>query len=521
MEDHKLNEMIFCDVNNIAYLSKTKGKFYKFDDKLIYHSKGKDSIIRSQSKLSSLAYLGEEYKNVYLTYIPAKEYDYYYTEDNYSFIYQQPLIKLSENKTNKDDVICFLSGRRSAIVFDPINSTFIRLKGCGNLFKGFNLENVDDLGNNHFEVRGCQFKNTCLRELIITDTINKEFNKRGQICGNIPIGFYLYEDEGMIDKYCGIYKTLGDKRFGSNFFDSLNILLSNLFSEINIYKKTCMFNFDKMKIKNSKIVEKKIIITFNDLILENNYFKEKTQDRELFDYLKCINTNTENIEEILKMEENVLKILFNENFKENKFIDKVEFIKIIERMIISLNEKKMSLIHLIIIVLSKMCYEVGLTKKIFEEMNLNWGTYDYHCNAHLDNFILLPSNDKKVYLAPVDFDLSFMRDEFIDINYKNAKGIETKVDFDELLEREKNSLIVQLIGINSIPNINVNVLDLESVIKANNDSGYLIENFITLLKENMVEYFLKGFFKENIDSLDEYYQTGADLVKILLSINII
>ena len=52
-------------------------------------------------------------------------------------------------------------------------------------------------------------------------------------------------------------------------------------------------------------------------------------------------------------------------------------------------------------------------------MNLNWGTFDYHCNAHLDNLLILPKNEKKLYLAPLDFDLGFLRSEFIDLNYKN------------------------------------------------------------------------------------------------------
>ena len=127
-----------------------------------------------------------------------------------------------------------------------------------------------------------------------------------------------------------------------------------------------------------------------------------------------------------------------------------------------------------------MTYEVGYIKKMFEEMELNWGTYDYHCNAHLDNLLVLPFNEKKLYLAPLDFDLGFTRAEFIDLNYKNAKGIENNLNFDELLEREKNNFTVQLLGFNPIPNIDVKVLAIEKTLYKNTNYKLMIENILMI-----------------------------------------
>jgi hypothetical protein len=173
-----------------------------------------------------------------------------------------------------------------------------------------------------------------------------------------------------------------------------------------------------------------------------------------------------------------------------------------------------------------MTYELGYIKRMFEEMELNWGTYDYHCNAHLDNLLLLPENSKKLYLAPLDFDLSFFKSEFIDLNYKMAKGIEQRINFDDLLEREKNNLVIQLLGINPIPNIDVQVLDFEKIFEENKSYKISNENFQSLLKENMIEYYSKGynklFEKNNFENnLDQFYESGKELVKLILYLEIL
>jgi hypothetical protein len=70
----------------------------------------------------------------------------------------------------------------------------------------------------------------------------------------------------------------------------------------------------------------------------------------------------------------------------------------------------------------RLGYEIGKIKRIFIDNDLNWGYYRdhhrnlYHCNAHLNNFIVLPSKHSNI-LAPIDFDLAFRKHEFISIEY--------------------------------------------------------------------------------------------------------
>jgi len=78
---------------------------------------------------------------------------------------KRPLIKCRQDIANTSgNFLGFASGKRSAILVDTNNQSFIRLKGCGNLDQGFPLEPMTYPMDSE-EVRGCQFKNTVFREM--------------------------------------------------------------------------------------------------------------------------------------------------------------------------------------------------------------------------------------------------------------------------------------------------------------------------------------------------------------------
>ena len=56
--------------------------------------------------------------------------------------------------------IAIASGKRSAIYVDKNQGKLYRLKGCGNVLQGFNIENND--------LRGSHFFHTSKRELYMT-----------------------------------------------------------------------------------------------------------------------------------------------------------------------------------------------------------------------------------------------------------------------------------------------------------------------------------------------------------------
>jgi hypothetical protein len=504
---------IYFNTKNKCYMLPVEGGFYEYREDLIYISDDSESIIRAQQKLDPLKHLGEEYEKIYFTYIPAKEFEYYYKgnsiTDKAQKIAIKPFLKVSDAPV-QDSEVCIVSGHRSAIMME--GSQMIRLKGCGNDYIGFNLAEVADIGPDHLEIRGAQFKNSCLREQYITNLVNKSLSDNGLITGNIPIGFYKYSSElkeglkneaPLIEKFCGLFYTNGDKRLGFDLFNSINKVLRKLLDDesyLQVVLKTIISFEDIVKVlpgKNSKLHDDgKLEILFNDKIYENDdYTNDSVFD--LNGYIRKLENGTIHL---FTIEEELLK-----EFK----IDNLLFEE--------LKKHGISFLGLVIILLSKLSYEIGYCKKLFEDIGLNWGTYDYHCNAHLDNFIILPKNDKNVLLAPIDFDLAFTRDQFIDIKYSNAEGIENKVSFDHLIVRERNCLLMQLIGINMIPNIEVNVLLLDDLISKGGTFSGQLDGLHNLLKENNAYHFYSGFCKQ-ANTFAEHHRLLQQFIEILLKL---
>jgi hypothetical protein len=509
--DEKLE--IYFNTKKKCYLAHVEGTFHSYSDEAIYLPNDNESIITAQQKLLSLKHLGKEYEEVYITYIPAKEFQYYPAISSNIEKFPKPLIKVSEEFVN-DSVAALFSGRRSAIQID--DGKAIRLKGCGNELIGFNLAEVADIGPEHKEIRGAQFKTSCLREQYLTNFVNKILIANNMLPGNVPIGFYIYSDKfnithsflkneaPLVDKYCGLFYTNGEKRLGHDLFKAIDIILHELLRDDD-YLNLLFGDFVKfdevaksLPNKNFKAEEDFMEILFNEKIYENDNFSNES----LFNLNQYLSNKSCTL--LISKEEEILEKLAK-NIPE------------LLNLFTNLKNSNQSFFNLVIILLSKISYEVGLTKKLFEDNEFNWGTYDYHCNAHLDNFILLPPNDKGVLLAPVDFDLAFTRDQFIDIKYKNSEGIENQVTFDNLIMRERNCLLMQLIGINMIPNIEVSVLYLDKLIEDNKPFSKNLENLHNLLKENNAYNFYAGFnMQEN--NFQNYYKILRDLVEILLKI---
>ncbi len=238
----EFEKFVFFNINQKAILKKIAGDFnklYQTKSFLISQNNDLDSIILAQTRNDSLKMLDENYNNIYITYLPAREYSYLKTQNNpneinhdyqkilnFNFdkilkVIESPLLKICNkedfelDKINKNDdfLECILSGRRSSILFSE-DSFALRLKGCGNNFNGFELGEVLSIGKNHFEIFGCQFKNTCLREQYVSETINKKLKESDFFSANLPVGFWkydnkfkekFYEDKSFSEGFIGNY----------------------------------------------------------------------------------------------------------------------------------------------------------------------------------------------------------------------------------------------------------------------------------------------------------------------------
>ena len=532
---------LFFDCVNTGKLIPITGNFIRYNNIKIFTNFDNDSILTSQQKKCCLKELGEGYEKIYITYKPSITMEYFVKDNEHSAydnLLNNPLIKISKEVCEKEKPTsfdCFLSGKRSAIIFSKDHS--IRLKGCGNVNIGFNIANVPDLGPEHNEIRGAQFKNTCLDEQFITRLVENKLREYNLISANSSLGFWKYAEfshEGkkfglvneapLMDKYCGLFKTNGDKRVGQHFFNGLNHLINNLLNQkdyLEIFHKD-LFNFkevtESLPGKNFDLVKGQI--TYNNFITDNLLYDRKTlsfdeftKENLMFDFRNFLKDKKDkSTKELLKLERNyinaLLKNALNTSKKSSHFKEK-DISNLVESLFHELEKENVSLFENINSVLSKISFEIARVKRIFVDIDLNWGTYDYHSNAHLDNFIVLNENRLNLFTAPLDFDLAFCRNQFISSNYKNT-------NFDELVVSERNLLSVQLQGINMIPNIEVNVLDLKPVNEQFKDN---FENIRTILVENMQNYFLKGYFNiqdVNHRCFEKEYKGGILLNKLLL-----
>lgn len=79
------------------------------------------------------------------------------------------------------------------------------------------------------EIRGVQFVNTAFRELYFSAKVNSILEPYGLMTGNKPHGLWKYSPEirnienafPLVEKYCGIYETFGDKRLATNLITGL------------------------------------------------------------------------------------------------------------------------------------------------------------------------------------------------------------------------------------------------------------------------------------------------------------
>ena len=243
-----------------GYLYPCPGIFRTYKKEYIHQDDiNNESIAEALKYSGDCSYIKPEYKDHYIPFIP--ETNIHFKNDNLkddeneiidNNILSQSLIKAKEIK-NYPGFKCIISGHRSALIKDPKTGIFYRLKGCGNDELGFNIQKKEGFIL-EITTRGSQYDSTCFRELFYSEKLDESLKKHNIRCANLPVGFWKYgkdlhilpkdniKKEDLpnlenqmpeIDKYCGIFKTLGDKRLRAH-------LLSGLEKILEIISKLCV-----------------------------------------------------------------------------------------------------------------------------------------------------------------------------------------------------------------------------------------------------------------------------------------
>ena len=497
-----------------------------------------DSIKETIKFADDLSYIKPEYKDHYIPTIPETQIHFIdknleeNEKENKDFILNQPLIKTKEIKNYSPYYKCIVSGHRSAIIKDPKTGKYYRLKGCGNDELGFNLLKSEGYLT-EYNTRGSQFVSTCFRELYFSEKVNEVLKKIDIPCANLPKGFWKYDKNLKIlpndkvkeeeipilenkipevDKYCGIFSTLGDKRLRTHLLCGLEKLLEKI-AKLCISKgviKEETLNEIKKIFPEARLPDKietyKTISLFGPNASEkfDEWCKKPVYSKEKYDSIISCKKLKKEIKE-----NKFLNIFLEQSEKYDELFPLItegmtekhkNMIRIILDKLIEKQNNGKKFFETLLNIYTRIGYEVGKIKKCLQENHINWGSYidrgfDYHCNAHSNNLVILPQGNNSL-LAPLDFDLAFTKEKMV-IIYKEVPTFGTYDEsyWDNYINAEFVDLSLNLCGAEDYN------FDFEKN-KKNDDSfeGKIKKVIKYLLCDCMLENYMKGF--DNIISED-------------------
>ena len=557
MEENYEEDLYFGD--KYGFLYPCTGVFRSYKKEYIHQDDiNKESIAETLKYSDDCSYIKPEYKDHYIPVVP--ETNIHFKNENLKddenekndSILGQPLIKAKEIK-DYPGFKCIISGHRSALIKDPKTGIFYRLKGCGNDELGFNIQKTEGVIV-EIVTRGSQYDSTCFRELFYSEKVDENLKKINIRCANLPVGFWKYGKDlhilpkenikkedipnlenqmPEVDKYCGIFHTLGDKRLRTHLLCGLEKILEKiatlcvskqLINEelLNEIKKIFPATRLPDKIETFKTIKffGPLNTTFDEWAKKPVYEQKHYDAIISVDQLKKEINENKNLKIFIDQTENYDEIynLLSENLSEkHKLMTK----KIIENMKKEqANGKKFfsTLLNIYI----RIGYEVGKIKRLMQDANINWGSYidrgsSYHCNAHSNNLVVLPQGNDSL-LSPLDLDLAFSKEKMIIINKDcPTYGQQDLSYWDNYINAEFVDLSLNLCGAEDYnfqfeKNKNKNPDSLES--KTKNAIRFL-------LCDCMLENYMKGYDKldsKDVISIKELKEDNFfhDIVKLAL-----
>jgi len=516
-----LTEIYFGSATKRAKLAFIPSKVWQFEGKGIFCINDNFTAGNALSKIESVGLLGKEYEGVYLPCPPAHELllmDYGYCFDEakrHDKFILNPLIKVEGDEYLVEG---YQSGKRSAIV--PWEGKYYRLKGCGNLTQGFPLEPMQSYHPNAKEIRGCQFLHTALREQYMTWEITQILEKHDIIVGNIPAGIWKYPSDqeeyeklGLknvcprVDKYCGVFETFAEKRLATHLLQGIEVFLHYLIDHHLSEKVTqeTLLNLFPAERRLEEDPENPVtplswLGPFLD-IPEDQTISQWTSNKI---YPEEAFTNLVDLKAKAKQVTDEVGGFFQiKDIKEtiNGFISRhqlpVEYAEIMIELAKDILENGADVLGLLGLLYSRIGWECGTLKRIFQENDINWGYFAdhdkniYHCNAHPNNFVILPKNISRNLLGPLDFDLSFFRKDFINIdNYYEKYGEYNERLFDTFLNCERYALEQALSGDENMANFSYSLFKLENT----KDTTKMIFGLLkTILRDTCVLYYRRAY----------------------------
>jgi len=200
----------------------------------------------------------------------------------------------------------------------------------------------------------------------------------------------------------------------------------------------------------------------------------------------------------------------------------------VNRIFSFLKQSELNFLEFISAIYEKLGYEAGKFKRILQDENINWGTYEdlpfrFHSNAHTDNFCILPrkfnfnsENNENIkgkkldLLSILDFDLAFFRENFFNILAEEGKEKFKKPDdclYDFYICNERQVLEWEISGMENFISFDL----LKN--KFENDALFslLFKPIVYLLRDSAVLGFREGYLLKNFEN-QKFFEENAAVV---------
>ncbi len=151
---------------------------------------------------------------------------------------------------------------------------------------------------------------------------------------------------------------------------------------------------------------------------------------------------------------------------------------------------------------ARMGYEVGVVKRVMQDEGINWGSFmdhslfEFHCNAHANNFAVLPRG-YKCLLAPLDFDLSYEETYYVNtVKEQKVFGTHNIELFDNHTNFERKEMALGLAGCE-----NMDFKYVEQAKTAPPLNTQLKNTLDYCLRDGMLEAYYRAFDKQPCPSV--------------------
>lgn len=378
-----------------------------------------EAVAVAESRRKPVSGLGPEYEKQVVPAMPCVDVIIQpgaSLEGTLPALFHTPLFKQADGP-----IPGFASGTRSGLIRTS-EGVWVRLKGCGNNYEGFPSRPFSEEKKDLITVRGCSFEHCAHRELFISHVLEGAMKGEGFIVANESLGWFEYavpqDPYPKIKKCCSLFKAHGEKRLGDHLLVGVELMMLDMISEEVAEQVAQLFPADRKESGSSSVSP-----TWMQYFCEPPAFVDAVNWKIKLQEVSLLAPSSLSAwSDVWSAAASTLNRYIQQQQQQDQKKAKEET---------EGEEGKSTLsndANLLAYTVWRLGRDAGAILRLIHAANLSWGTYQDaiggHCNAHANNFVILPPSEQKAtghLLAPLDFDMAFDRDSFLALHQPKAQ----------------------------------------------------------------------------------------------------